>query len=58
VIVLALTLAIPYTPLARILGFVPLPPIFLLLLAAVVAMYVFSAEVAKRIFFRRHRNSW
>lgn len=53
VIVAALALALPYLPPAHALGFVPLPPEFLLLLAAIVVLYLASAEVTKRLFFGR-----
>ena len=45
-------LAIPYTPLARILGFEPLPWLILLAIAGIVALYFTSAELTKRWFFR------
>ncbi|HVH13287.1 MAG TPA: hypothetical protein VM759_09560, partial [Longimicrobium sp.] len=53
VAVAALVLAFPYLPVARPLGFVPLPPEFLLLVAVIVALYLVSAEVTKRLFFGR-----
>jgi len=46
-------LVFPYTPLAGLLGFVPLPPLLLLALAVIVAMYFTAAEFTKRWFFRR-----
>ncbi len=49
----AVTLALPYSPLAPLLGFVPLPPEFLALLAAILALYVAAAELAKRLFYTR-----
>ncbi|MDD4858573.1 MAG: magnesium-translocating P-type ATPase, partial [Candidatus Krumholzibacteria bacterium] len=51
-LVIAATLALPFTPLARLFGFEPLGATFVLLLAGVVALYVASAEIAKRIFYR------
>lgn len=50
--VVAATLALPYTPLAGLLGFKPLPVVFLIMLAAVMAMYITSAEIAKKFFYR------
>jgi Mg2+-importing ATPase len=47
------TLALPYTPLARLLGFVPIPPLFLLAVAAIVVSYFVVAELTKRWFFKR-----
>ena len=51
-----MTLVLPLTPLAGPLGFVPLPAYLYLLLAVIVAAYVVTAEVAKRIFYRRVRS--
>ncbi len=48
------TLVLPYTPLAPILGFTPLPIEFLVTLAGIVALYVGTAELAKRWFYRRN----
>ena len=47
------TLAIPYLPFAEVLGFVPLPPLTLLLLVAITLLYVVANEIAKRAFYRR-----
>jgi hypothetical protein len=38
--------------LAGLLGFVPLPPLYLAFVAAVVALYVVSAEATKALFYR------
>jgi Mg2+-importing ATPase len=46
-------LILPYTPLAGLLGFVRLPPLFLLAVAAIVVVYFAAAEVTKRWFFKR-----
>ena len=57
-IVLMVVLAIPYTPLARLLEFTPLPTQLLLVIVGIVALYVASAELVKRWFYawegRRH----
>jgi Mg2+-importing ATPase len=45
------TMALPYTPLAPVFGFVPLPPEFLGILSLLVAGYVLTAEVVKRWFY-------
>jgi P-type Mg2+ transporter len=50
--VVALAVAIPATALAPLLGFVPLPASFVPALAVIVALYVASAELAKRAFYR------
>lgn len=51
--VAALTLPLPWTPLGRLFGFVPLPLAFLLPLALILVAYVASAELAKGWFYRR-----
>jgi P-type Mg2+ transporter len=43
---------LPYTPLAGLLGFTPLPLYFLPILAFIVVLYVGTAELAKAIFYR------
>jgi Mg2+-importing ATPase len=52
VMVVGLTLLLPYTPVASVLGFAPLPLPFLLLMVLNVALYIGSVEVAKQIFYR------
>jgi Mg2+-importing ATPase len=44
--------ALPYSPLARPLAFVPLPLSFLGFVGGVIAVYFLSAELTKRIFYR------
>lgn len=56
-LVLLVTLWLPYSPLARLLGFVPLSFPFLLAIAGIVLLYVLTAEVAKRWFYQRPENS-
>jgi len=46
-----ITLIIPYTPLASVLGFQALPFSFVLILMAIIALYVTSAEIMKSIFY-------
>ena len=50
--IVALVLVLPYTPLAHLFGFVPLPGIFLLALAGIMVFYIAAAETAKAIFYR------
>jgi len=51
-LVVMATIAMPYCALGRLFGFVALPPLFLLCLAGILALYIFSAEMAKRWFYR------
>jgi len=57
VVVVLLTLLLPYSPLAAPFGFVPLPLSFLALLALILLAYVLSAETAKGWFYRRSLNA-
>jgi Mg2+-importing ATPase len=50
---LAITLALPFSPLGAPLGLVPPRPAVLALIAVVVAAYVAAAEIVKRWFFGR-----
>jgi Mg2+-importing ATPase len=51
-LVIGAVIALPYTPIAPVFKFEPLPPVFLLTLAVIVGLYVAMAEIAKRIFYR------
>jgi Mg2+-importing ATPase len=51
--VIVATLIMPYTPLAALFGFSPLPVLFLLLIGAIVLMYIFTAEIVKHVFYKR-----
>jgi Mg2+-importing ATPase len=44
-------LVLPYVPLAQPLGFAPVPPFLLLIIAAILALYVIASEIAKRWFY-------
>jgi Mg2+-importing ATPase len=50
-----LALLLPYTPLANVFGFVPMPAPVLAMMLGLVLCYVIVAEVAKRRFFRRQK---
>ncbi|CAJ37738.1 magnesium-translocating P-type ATPase [Methanocella arvoryzae] len=47
-----LVLILPYSPLAWLMGFVPLPAHFLMALAVIIVLYIGLAEVAKAVFYR------
>jgi len=51
--VVAVAVALPFTPLAPLLGFTPLPAGFFALLLALVAAYLALVEAFKRRFYRR-----
>jgi Mg2+-importing ATPase len=43
---------IPFTPLAAILGFGPIPVLFLLFIGLIVLLYVVAAELVKKVFYK------
>jgi P-type Mg2+ transporter len=45
------TVVLPFSPLAGLFGFQPLPSLFLWVLGAIVILYVGTAEVVKRVFY-------
>ena len=51
--VVATATALPFTPLGKELGFVPVPGLFFLILAGMVVVYLGFVEVGKRWFYRR-----
>ena len=50
--IIAITLALPFSPLATVFGFVPPKPIIMVAIAGIIIVYVASAEIAKRIFWK------
>jgi len=52
-IVTGVTLIFPFTSLGELFGFKPLPFYFLFLLTVILGMYIFTAEVTKKIFYRK-----
>ncbi len=52
ILVAAVTIAIPYTPLAGLLGFKPVPALFHALLFGILVSYVAAAEITKKLFYK------
>ncbi|UOA07288.1 magnesium-translocating P-type ATPase [Methylobacter sp. S3L5C] len=50
--VVIITLILPYTPIAHLVGFVPLPLSLIVMLTVIVVLYLATAEIAKYIFYR------
>jgi Mg2+-importing ATPase len=48
-----ITLILPFTPLGNVFGFSPLALTTYLLLLAIVIVYILSAEITKRIFYKK-----
>lgn len=55
-IVILVALILPYSPVAHLLGFVPLPPQLLLIIFGIVALYIVAAELTKHWFYRQAKN--
>ncbi len=53
--IVVVTLFLPHTPLASLLGFQALPIEFLLVLAAILGLYLLCAETVKRVFYQHAR---
>jgi P-type Mg2+ transporter len=51
--IVILTLILPYTPLAGIFGFTLLPIPFLMFIGLIILMYIFTAEIVKKAFYKR-----
>ena len=49
----SVTMVLPYTPLGEIFGFGRLPLSFLLLIAIIVVLYLFSSELVKNVFYKK-----
>ena len=49
---------VPFTPVAGILGFAPLPPVFFLILVAMIVTYLGLVEFAKGIFYAAHPRAF
>jgi len=47
------TVLLPFTTLGKLFGFVPVSLTFLMLTAIIVGLYVLSAELTKRLFYKR-----
>ncbi len=50
--IVVITVSLPYTPIAPIIGFVPLSASLLAMLALIVVLYLSTAEIIKHIFYR------
>jgi len=51
----AAALIVPFTPLVNIFGFSPMPILVYLLIGVVIALYIVSAELVKKIFYKKVR---
>jgi Mg2+-importing ATPase len=51
-LVVAVAAILPFTSLATVLGFAPLPPAFMLFVVVAVVTYLTLVEMVKRLFYR------
>jgi P-type Mg2+ transporter len=51
--IFTVTLILPFTPIAAIFGFSPLPISFLLLIGLIVLLYIITAEMVKKVFYKK-----
>jgi Mg2+-importing ATPase len=51
--VFAATLILPYSPIAALFGFGPLPISILLLIGLIVLFYIITAEITKKVFYKK-----
>jgi Mg2+-importing ATPase len=52
-LIVVVTILFPFTPLAELLGFQPLPMTILLVIGMIVVFYILAAEITKRSFYKR-----
>jgi Mg2+-importing ATPase len=52
-LIVVVTVLFPFTPLAGLLGFRPLPMMILLIIGIIVVLYIIAAEMTKRSFYKR-----
>ena len=53
--VVVIAVVVPFTPLAALLGFGPMPLVFVLCIGLIISLYVVAAELVKRVFYKRVR---
>ena len=51
-LVVVATVMLPYSPFSTILGFTPLPGLYLGVMGVIVLLYILAAEMAKKVFYR------
>jgi Mg2+-importing ATPase len=52
-LIVGVTVLFPFSPLAELLGFEPLSITVILVIAVIVSLYIISAEITKRFFYKR-----
>ena len=54
-LIVAVALVLPFTPLAGLFGFSPLPIAYILVIAVITTLYIITAEIVKTIFYKKVR---
>jgi Mg2+-importing ATPase len=52
-LIVGLTLILPFSPLGEVFGFIPLPIPFILFVGIIVGLFMVAAEITKGIFYRK-----
>ncbi|MGA2957989.1 MAG: HAD-IC family P-type ATPase, partial [Thermodesulfobacteriota bacterium] len=52
-LIVGLTLILPFSPLGKVFGFIPLPISFILFVGIIVGLFMVAAEITKGIFYRK-----
>jgi Mg2+-importing ATPase len=52
-VIVGVTLILPFSPLGGLFGFRPLPAPFFVALGAIMVLYIIAAEIAKRVFYKK-----
>ena len=52
-LIVGLTLILPFSPLGEVFGFIPLPISFILFVGIIVGLFMVAAEITKGIFYRK-----
>ncbi|MEI6531358.1 MAG: magnesium-translocating P-type ATPase [Chlamydiota bacterium] len=53
-LVVGIAILLPFTPLGRLFGFTPPPPLFFLILGGMIAVYLLAVERIKQWFYKRY----
>lgn len=53
--IVAIGIVLPFSPLAKSLGFVPLPPLYFVFFIIIVTTYLFFVDIVKRTFLQKHQ---
>jgi P-type Mg2+ transporter len=55
-LIVAVTIILPFLPIAQIFGFIALPPLYLFTIGLIVLIYIITAELVKKVFYNRIRS--